>query len=157
MCINLYRKTGLLFLFLLCSFSLLPAQESSDSKLARLENILMLLENESLNSKELLAEQEIELANWKKDYSVSEITIQNLEKIINSLKNNILILDGTIFELKKEIETLKNQTSEVSDSLEKASISFENYVKTTKIVMGIGGTIIIGLAIVVTYKILEDR
>lgn len=154
---NLYKRIGFLFFLALASFSPLLAQESLEPKLAMLEEILVKLENELLNSKGLLLAQTLELDNLNQDLVASETTIKNLNLTIKSSRNNIKILESTILELKKEIALLQTQTGEVSTSLEKASISFEKYVTTTKIVAGVGGTILLALAIALTYKIIEDK
>ena len=145
MCSSFYKKIGLLFCLSLVSVSLLPAQEFLDSKLVRLEEILMMLETELLNSKELLAKQTIQLETFRENLQISVVTIESLNQTLKSSRTNIKLLESTITELKLEIETLQSQTQGVSDSLEKASVSFEKYERTVKIVMFAGGATILAL------------
>lgn len=145
MCSNFFKKTGFLLFLLLASVSLLPAQESLDFKLVQLEDILMKLEIELLNSKKLLAKQTLQLEAFKGNLQTSEVTIESLSQILQNSRTSIKLLESTITELKLEIETLHSQTSGVSNSLEQASISFAKYERTTKILMGAGGVVILGL------------
>jgi ATP/maltotriose-dependent transcriptional regulator MalT len=149
------KRIGILLLGLLFLSLPLVGQESSGSKLTVLEDILMKLEVELLNSKQLLEMQAIELENSKNSLETSEKTIASFTRTIASSKNNIAILEATISSLKAEILALQNQTKEASVSLERASESFEKYKKTNSLLWGIAGVALVGLAGSLTYALLQ--
>lgn len=146
------------FLVLVCfSYSPLLATEYSPSELRELEIILETLQNELLNSKALLQNQKNTLANLRISLGVSERTLRDFEKDMKALTSHIKLLEETVSSLQLELTHSKTLTAQASTSLEEASRLFDNYQRTTKIIMWTGGTVILALLIAISYKILEDK